>query len=94
MCFDVKYTDHPILALIEDRGLETAFSFTAEGKFMNTYTRNNYDLFIATEHHEGWINIYKTHNGNRVIAGPYKTEKDAVSARSENGVTIKIEWED
>lgn len=86
-------SDNPVIATIGND--EYSFSFSRDGKFIKDIYESDYDLFFASEIHEGWINIYKARSycyGGSVI---YPTEVAAKAAADPDPIaTIKIEWEE
>ena len=84
------YIDEPIIAKIE--GDVFSRSFREDGRY-TSYNETDYDLFFATEKHEGWVNIYP---GSIKYGGEiYDTENDAKNSASSDVIaTIKIEWEE
>ena len=103
ICFDhnPKNDNYPILALIQyenDKGgiYEEVNSYTNEGKhsYFGSY-KNDKDLMMSPENHEGWINVYKVANSyeSGII---YTTKKDAINERNSVGyvTTVKIEWKE
>lgn len=101
VCFDAKSIDNdfPILALVDYGDGELDFRYNIDGRIYKEESiaaeEDPTDLFMAPEHHIGWVNIYNTHDGNKVITGPYETEKEAVQAKfGDEVVTTKIEWDD
>ena len=83
----------PIIAELEYHNFSS--SFTKDGRYFNDGRNSPYDLFLAPEKHEGWLNIYKERRycyGGSVI---YQTEEAAKTAADPAPVaTIKIEWEE
>ena len=83
----------PIIAELEYHNFSS--SFTKDGRYFNDGRNSPYDLFFASEKHEGWLNIYKERSycyGGSVI---YPTEEAAKTAADPAPVaTIKIEWEE
>ena len=94
VCYDLKVIDTPILALIEESGQEKVYCYHSNGKYYKEKDTDN-DLFMASEHHIGWVNIYETSDGDKVVIGPYETEKEAVHMKfgDDEVVTTKIEWD-
>ncbi len=97
--FDFNYNAHPIIAKICNKGCDTLQTYTKEGFLNNSIDTSDYDLFMASEKKEGWINIYpKRPKGSKkreTSTCIYPTEKDAKTASSNICVaTIKIEWEE
>lgn len=100
ICFDAKFRGYPILALVEQEdGTENVNSFCLDGRYNITMEKgweddSFLDLFMKTERHEGWVNIYKT--GNVTYSGYtiYLTKEEAENGEEKECVdTIKIEWE-
>ena len=98
ICTDAK-GNYPIVALIEEGGYDNALSYTKDGKLYVGET-NDYDLFFATEKHEGWLNIYRSDECGFYMRGksPYKSKEKADKVAKANPktffTTIKIEWEE
>lgn len=95
VCFDVKISDYPILALVEDGEVEIIHS-TVKGEFIDTCAPSKYDLMMVGEKHTGWVNIYKD-VGVCTGLGVWGNEREA----REHGcispkylATVKVEWED
>ena len=98
ICTDRRDLNFPIVALIEkDSGGEVIYVHTKHGICCNTCP-TTYDLFFASEKHEGWINVYRYSDGGHAYAGAvYDSKEDAEKRKTidENYVTtIKIEWEE
>ena len=98
ICTDRRDLNFPIVALIEkDSGGEVIYVHTKDGICCNTCP-TTYDLFFASEKHEGWINVYRYSDGGHAYAGAvYDSKEDAEKRKTidENYVTtIKIEWEE
>lgn len=90
---------YPIVALIEEDGVEYPQSFTIDGRVY--YEREDPDdLVSAITKHEGWINVYRPSNeGKYIVSGvAYETESEAKEAVLNKKMTyittIKIEWEE
>lgn len=87
----------PVLAKIE--GSDSSMSYQSDGRYFFN-DDSTYDLFFATEKHEGWVNIYKHDDGHYEGDGNiYNTEEECkanqVSCyRYQYLTTIKIEWEE
>ena len=95
ICFDVKNSDYPIIALVEYGIHEVAMYFNERG-IAHAYS-SGYDLMMASEKYEGWVNVYydndaSSHRGCRFI---YDTKEQAVKeAGSAYITTVKINWEE
>ena len=91
ICTDAK-GNYPIVVLIEEGGYDNALSYTKDGKLYVGET-NDYDLFFATEKHEGWVNVYRDFDD--VMCGSvFATEEDAKCKAKTAIATVKIEWEE
>ena len=87
----------PIIAEIE--GHNFSRSFTKDGKYYPSNRNTPYDLFFASEKHEGWINIFKYNFGEPFIGDMhiFKSKEEAEeSAKNDRtyAKSIKIEWEE
>ena len=91
ICTDAK-GNYPIVALIEEGGYDNALSYTKDGKLYVGET-NDYDLFFASEKHEGWVNVYRDFDD--VMCGSvFATEEDAKCNAKTAIATVRIEWEE
>ena len=91
ICTDAK-GNYPIVVLIEEGGYDNALSYTKDGKLYVGET-NDYDLFFATEKHEGWVNVYRDFDD--VMCGSvFATEEDAKCNAKTAIATVRIEWEE
>ena len=91
ICTDFNNPKFPVIGEIE--GSKWPISFTTKGLFSD-YAASDYDLFFASEKHEGWVNIYLGPITGVVV---YKTEEDAKHCANANAkliATVKIEWEE
>ena len=91
ICTDAK-GNYPIVALIEEGGYDNALSYTKDGKLYVEET-NDYDLFFATEKHEGWVNMYRDFD-DMMCGSVFATEEDAKCNAKTAIATVKIEWEE
>lgn len=98
ICFDVKNSAYPIIALVEDGEYEVAMYFNERGG-----TRahpSGYDLMMAPEKKTGWVNIYKGDDKRvAIISNAYNTKEKALNKIDEvleatYITTRKIEWEE
>lgn len=95
LCTDAK-GDYPIVVLIKNNNCsnELARSYTKDGKFYRG-TSCGYDLFFASEKHEGWVNVYKAGNTPHSDTCIWPTEEEAKKWANDDYVaTVKIEWEE
>ena len=91
ICTDAK-GNYPIVVLIEEGGYDNALSYTKDGKLYVGET-NDYDLFFATEKHEGWVNVYRDFD-DMMCGSVFATEEDAKCNAKTAIATVKIEWEE
>lgn len=86
VCFDIKGSITPIIALIADEdGDESAYLFHKDGRAYDDRD-NDSDLMMLPEKHEGWINVYK----ERI----YNTKEEAIAHKAPGTKyidTIKVE---
>ena len=88
------YVDGPIIAKIEDDVF--SHSFREDGRYVD-YEETDYDLFFASEKHEGWITIYRDRNMNLYSSNPFKSEETAIDFGKMQDIyikTIKVEWDE
>ena len=101
ICTDFNNPKFPVIGEIE--GSKWPCSFTKKGMY-NRYEECDYDLFFASEKHEGWVNIYKAGVQRETLgylqtryvgSSIWPTEEAAKTAADPDPVaTIKIEWEE
>ena len=93
LCTDLDDNDYPVVAVVGNFHVD---KFTAEGLF-HAGRETKYDLFFASEKHEGWVNVIRdmVHNevycGNMIYASKEEAERIANNATL---ATAKIEWEE
>ena len=79
VCYDRKDDNYPIVALVDYDGEESLYSYSKDGKIIcRDKTPLGANLMMASEKHEGWVNIYRDVNsaaftGNII----YDSEDDA-----------------
>ena len=95
LCTDKK-SSLPIVALITDKNREEFVgNYNSFGKYNDSNYACSFDLFFATEKHEGWVNVYKAGNTPHSDTCIWPTEEEAKKWTNENSVaTVKIEWEE
>ena len=93
LCTDRKHTK-PIVACIEDGCTEVVCFYAKDGKVTSNMS-TDFDLFFATNKHEGWINVYKSGFSWSLGASIWQTEEEAKKwvGAADYATTIKIEWE-
>ena len=95
VCTDCKNYEYPTVALVTCDDDEFVVNCTKEGK-CHTSNKYKYDLFFATNKHEGWVNVYMNCN-ERNLGTLYSSKKDALEVAKANDnyvATVKIEWEE
>ena len=94
ICFDRDWDMH-IVALVAGSLGEEVNYYLSNGK-VDCDKQNDDDLMMLPEKKEGWVNVYKECDGERVERFVYKTEKEAFdNAEPDNYIaTVKIEWEE
>lgn len=97
ICFDVKNNDYPIIALFEDGIHESAAYFNEKGETC-TYP-SDYDLMMASEKKEGWVNVCNADTIFYFVEGIiYDTKEEAIEHINPDDeiyvTTVKIEWEE
>ena len=97
ICFDAE-GNKPLIVLSKINGQEVILRYTKKGQSDNFHspTPREDDLMMLPEKKEGWVNVYKECDGERVERFVYKTEKEAFdNAGPDNYIaTVKIEWEE
>lgn len=103
VCYDVKNSHFPILALVTNKdGIEEAKFYTKDGVYfgldreniLDLIRENTLDLVMAPELREAWINIYSFSKA----FFRHETEEEAIKniANKDNKddyiTTIRIEW--
>ena len=99
ICFDRK-NDSPIVALVEDSGIESTFCYDNMGRYSDDGKECSYDLFMESVKQEKWINIYDS-NRHLFTGGRLYDSKKEAEANAEKDKetylyykTVKVEWED
>ena len=96
ICFDRKGDICPIIALVEENGMEVTKSYDENGR-ANYKNGDNYDLMMLPEKKEMWINIYKGTTGlapGGFLYGTKEEAKDAVNGDETYVTTTKVCWEE
>ena len=91
-CTDLDDYNYPVAAAVRNFHVD---KFTADGLFQVGHV-NRYDLFFATEKHEGWVNIYRDLGlGGMRCRCVFDSEEEAIRNRDTAAIaTAKIEWEE
>ena len=91
ICFDAKGDPCPIIALVEENGIESAYHYDKNGQ--NAYNKSKLDLMMLPKKKSGWVNIYR--NAGIVSARCiYNTKEEAMeSAEEEDYIdTVRVVW--
>ena len=89
ICTDFNNKIYPVVGEIQ--GVFTPEPFTKDGAYRELVC-TDYDLFFATEKHEGWINLFKDYDSKYVGYKIFESKEEAEKVGST--ATIKIEWEE
>ena len=87
ICFDAKGDPCPIIALVEENNIESAYRYDKNGQ--NAYKKSELDLMMLPEKKEGWVNVYKERC--------YETREEAIrhiAPGTKYVDTIRVEWEE
>lgn len=76
----------PIVALVTEDEEEVPYKYNTDGSYNCSQIQSDYDLFLASEKVEGWINI------NAGII-PYETKEEAKKHSNRESRQIKVSWE-
>ena len=89
ICFDTKGDPCPIIALVEENGIESAYHYDKNGQ--NAYNKSKLDLMMLPEKKEVWVNVYK---GGLLDTKSYNTRKEAFDKACPRDYvdTVKISW--
>ena len=92
LCTDLDDNDYPVAAATKNWHVD---KYTTGGLF-NASKETKYDLFFATEKHEGWVNIYRDLGlGGMRCSCVFDSEEEAIRNRDTAAIaTAKIEWEE
>ena len=95
LCTDLDDNDYPVAAVVGNFHVD---KYTADGLFQ-AGKKTKYDLFFASEKHEGWVIISKLPftDSFEIFPEIFATKEEAVRVWEDNpGIKcsiIKIEWE-
>lgn len=98
VCWDVKDSERPLLALVDNGVYEDVRLYGEDGRFGDGEHPD--DLLMVTRRHEGWVKVHKfidddtqeTYFG--VMPEIYETKEDAERFGGDEWTNIaKIEWE-
>lgn len=97
ICTDAK-SEYPIIVLLSySEQSEGCEAYTKDGRF-SINEESNSDLFFAPEKKEGWVNVYKIPDTDKLetsIIFNTKEEAEFYSVDNPNYITTtKIEWEE
>lgn len=85
ICFDTKGDVCPIIALVEENGIESAYHYDKNGK--NAYKKSELDLMMFPEKKEGWILLRKD-------GYTFYNEEVAKKNCTDEQFVAKVEWEE
>ena len=99
ICFDVKGSTYPIIALIEEGEDERLCSYMPNGRRYEDEEEWKDDLMMLPEKKEGWVNVCRNLNTNKTeldTTDIYDTKEEALQNLSSMTyiTTVKIEWEE
>ena len=97
ICFDTKGDVCPIIALVEENGIESAYHYDKNGQ--NAYRKSELDLMMLPEKKEGWVNVYNADTTFYFVEGMvYDTKEEAIKhINPDNEIyttTVKVQWEE
>lgn len=98
VCTDREKEYYPIIALIKTPYGETTIACTKDGEH-EFGSESKWDIFFATEKHEGYVNIFANPDGSNSLwdSRIYKSKEDAEDAGKGWAMyksSVKIEWEE
>lgn len=100
LCTDAK-GNYPIVALVErqDGTGDEPLSYTKDGNYIDGVVSGVYDLFFPIEKHEGWVLVFRAHDGNIYVGDSriFKTKEEAdAEGIGWSGYisSTKIEWQE
>ena len=100
VCWDRKWENYPILALItENNGDELAVRCTNEGRASTSNEFGSNDLMMAPITKVGWVNIIRDPDNGHITVADYlygsKEEAEKAEFKYFDKVSVtKIEWEE
>lgn len=98
ICTDAR-REYPIIALLEEGDdTDSIESYMPDGTYLQDKT-HNLDLFFAPEKKEGFVNLYRTADGDERLGCFRHTEEEARKEASGGNMykhiaTVKLEWEE
>jgi len=84
ICFDTKGDVCPIIALVEENGIEVAYHYDKNGQ--NAYKKSGLDLMMYPEKRSVWINVKKD-------ASLFKSREEAERNCTKDYVPVRVEFE-
>jgi len=79
--------EYPCVAVIND----TKNGFTKDGRWLDNRSNSVYDLFLAPQTREGWINIYPGGATSPIRVSKEESDRDSNGDRI---ACIRVEWEE
>ena len=98
ICTDAR-REYPIIALLEEGdGTDNIESYMPDGAYLQDKT-HNLDLFFEPKKREGWVNIFRTKDGDERLGCFRHTEEEARMEASGDNMhkhiaTVNLEWEE
>lgn len=81
ICFDMNNV-YPIVALVRDEeGGEILKLYYSDGTYLIGEEKSKWDLMLAGEKKEGWVNIYRGDNGNPYPGKVRENKETAIKER-------------
>ena len=97
ICWDRKGC-LPLVFLVDEADDEEERLFQTDLSGRHSSHRDDpYDLFLAPDKKEGWVNVYKYNDGNvssMHIFSTYQEAKESIAGSGAYIDTVKIEWEE
>ena len=98
LCTDAN-GNYPVIALVPYNEGDVPENYTEDGRSYLNGEESAYDLFFAPERKEGWVNLYRTADGDERLGCFRQTEEEARMEASGDNMhkhiaTVKLEWEE
>lgn len=96
ICFDA-YNTRPMIVLVAEKNVERTYSYYKEG--VCPELKDDGDLMMLPEKHEGWVNILKGDDGEPYVGCAIFEAKETAEIVAKNFNlgridTVKIEWKE
>lgn len=96
--------NQPMITLVDTQGYQCVELYCEDGSYNYNKTESNYDLFMKTEKHEAWVNVYRLPDKTFCYGGvSFNTENEAKLNNEINFAHFgkikacgrcKVEWEE